>query len=120
MDVAVAFDRGVTVHDTLRLGDLLIDTAQRAARPLMAELVVDDRSGMPRDFSVPVAGHGWVSTNPSGTCSSGCWAPHSRTTSGTNGILVPRMNDNPAACSATWLASEIIPASATTVTSVSR
>ena len=29
------------------------------------------------------------------------------------------MNDNPAACSATWLASEIIPASATTVTSVS-
>ena len=27
------------------------------------------------------------------------------------------MNDNPAACRATWLASEIIPASATTVTS---
>ena len=28
------------------------------------------------------------------------------------------MNDNPAACNAVWLASEIIPASATTVTSV--
>ena len=34
-------------------------------------------------------------------------------------MRVPRMNDNPAACRATWLASEIIPASATTVTSVS-
>ena len=34
-------------------------------------------------------------------------------------MRVPRMNDNPAACSAIWLASEIIPASATTVTSVS-
>ena len=34
-------------------------------------------------------------------------------------MRAPRMNDSPAACSATWLASEIIPASATTVTSVS-
>jgi hypothetical protein len=34
-------------------------------------------------------------------------------------MRVPRMNDNPAACRATWLASEIMPASATTVTSVS-
>ncbi len=33
-------------------------------------------------------------------------------------MRVPRMNDNLAACKATWLASEIIPASATTVTSV--
>ena len=33
-------------------------------------------------------------------------------------MRAPRMNDNPAACSATWLASEIMPASATTVTSV--
>jgi hypothetical protein len=33
-------------------------------------------------------------------------------------MRVPRKNDNPAACSAIWLASEIIPASATTVTSV--
>ena len=32
----------MTVHGTLRFGDLLIDTAQRAARPVMAELVVDD------------------------------------------------------------------------------
>jgi hypothetical protein len=45
---------------------------------------------------------------------------HSRTTSGSNGILVSKMNDNPAACSAIWLASEIVPASATTVTSLSR
>jgi hypothetical protein len=29
------------------------------------------------------------------------------------------MNDNPAACIAVWLASEIMPTSATTVTSVS-
>ena len=42
LDVAVAFDRGVTVDGTLGFGDLLIDTAQRAARPVMAELVVDD------------------------------------------------------------------------------
>ena len=30
----------------------------------------------------------------------------------------PRMNESPTACRATWLASDIIPASATTVTSV--
>ena len=75
------------------------------------------RSGMPRAFSLLVAGHGWVRVSPSGIASSGCLSRHSRTTSGRCGIRVPKMNDNPAACRATWLASEIIPASATTVTS---
>ncbi len=74
---------------------------------------------MPRAFSLLVAGHGWVSTSPSGIVLVGVLSRHSRTTSGRNGIRAPRMNDNPAACSATWLASEIMPASATTVTSVS-
>jgi hypothetical protein len=36
---------------------------------------------------------------------------------GTSGIFIPRMNDGPAASIAFWFASEIIPASATTVTS---
>src|SRR6516225_5436008 len=76
------------------------------------------RSGIPRALSLLVDGHGWVNTSPSGICSSGCLSRHSRTTSGSNGILVPRMNDNPAACRAIWLASETNPASATTVTSV--
>jgi hypothetical protein len=37
---------------------------------------------------------------------------------GYEGDAVPRMNESPETCSAIWLASEIIPASATTVTSV--
>jgi hypothetical protein len=36
---------------------------------------------------------------------------------GTSGIFMPKMNDKPAASIAFWFASEIIPASATTVTS---
>jgi hypothetical protein len=42
-------------------------------------------------------------------------AAHSRTASGRCGIRAPRMNDNPAARKGAWLASEIMPASATTV-----
>ena len=53
------------------------------------------RSGIPRAFSLLVAGQGWVSTSPSGIASSGCLSRHSRTTSGRNGMRVPRMKDNP-------------------------
>ncbi len=42
LDVAVAFDRGFAVDGALGFGDLLIDPAQRAPGPVMAELVVDD------------------------------------------------------------------------------
>src|SRR5271167_408017 len=73
---------------------------------------------MPRAFSLLLAGHGWVNICPSGIAWSGWVSRHSRTTSGTKGMRVPRMNESPEACSAIWLASEIIPASATTVTSV--
>ncbi len=51
--------------------------------------------------------------------SSGCSWYHAWTTYGTSGIRAPRMNDNPAASMACWLAAEIMPASATTVTSAS-
>ena len=47
LDEPVAFDRGVTVDGPFGLGDLLVDAAQRAPRPVMAELVVDDPVGDP-------------------------------------------------------------------------
>ena len=42
LDVAVAFDRGVPVDGPFGLADLLVDAAQRAPGPVVAELVVDD------------------------------------------------------------------------------
>lgn len=72
-----------------------------------------------RRLSPGPAGHGWVKTCPSGICSSGWSRRHAWTTCGTSLILAPRMNDNPACSIARWLAAEIMPASATTVTSAS-
>jgi hypothetical protein len=45
LDVAVALDRGFPLDSAFGLGDLFVDAAQRAPRPVAAELVVDDTVG---------------------------------------------------------------------------
>jgi hypothetical protein len=118
LDEPVAFDRGVARHRVLGLGALFVDTAKRAPGPVVAVLVVDDPVGN----SPGLLGGGrrlrLAEHVPVGTSRPGWVSRHRRITSGRWVIRVPRMNDKPAAWIALWLASEIMPASAT-VTSVS-
>ena len=58
LDVAVAFDRGIPVDGALGFGDLLIDPAQRAPGPVVAELVVDDPIRDAAGLLTAGAGHG--------------------------------------------------------------
>ena len=116
LDEPVAFDRGLAGDGLLGLGDLFVDAVQGAPSPVRPVLVVDD---LVAALVLGPAGQGWVKMCQSGICSSGCSWRHAWTTYGTSGIRAPRMNDNPAASMACWLAAEIMPASATTVTSAS-
>ena len=83
LDVAVALDRGFPLDSAFGLGDLFVDAAQRAPRPVAAELVADDTVGDATGLLAAGGRLGLVNTSPSGMSSSGCLSRHSRTTSGT-------------------------------------
>ena len=81
----------------LGFGDLLVDAAQRAPGPVVAVLVVDDPIGDAAGLLTAGGRPRLGEDLPVGDVSPGCLSRHSRTTSGTNGMRVPRMNDNPEA-----------------------
>jgi hypothetical protein len=96
---------------------LLIDAAQRPAGPAGLVLAVDL---LVVALRAGAGGPGLGEYVPVGDLSPGCSCRHLSTWQGTPGTFMPRMNDSPAASIAFWFASEIIPASATTVTPGSR
>jgi hypothetical protein len=119
LDESVALDRGVAVDGLLGCGDLFVDAAQCASGPVFAELVVDDAvgdaTGVLTAGSRPRLGQHQAVRN----CLAGVLlaplADHvgQQRDAGAQDVGQPRR------LRATWLASEIIPASATTVTSAS-
>jgi hypothetical protein len=114
LDEPVALNRGLTRNGFLGLGDLFVDAAQGAPGPIVPVLVVDDlvpalvarpgRPGLDEHLSVRDVLAGMLTTPLVDRV--GTWP-----------IRAPRMNDNPASSIAFWLAAEIMPASATIVTS---
>src|SRR3954469_24354020 len=84
------------VHGPFGLGDLFVDPAQRAPRPVVAVLVMDDPVWDPAGLLRRRGWPGLGQYQPIGNSLVGCLSRHSRTTSGRYGMRAPRMNDNPA------------------------
>src|SRR4051794_8727379 len=76
LDVAVAFDRGVTVYGTLGFGDLFVDTTPGLARPVMSVLIVDHPVRNPADLLRRGGWPGLSQHQPSEIASFGCSSRH--------------------------------------------
>jgi hypothetical protein len=114
LDEPVALDRGEPGDRFRGLGDLLVDAVQRPPGPVGPVGVVDD---LATALVLRPGGPGLGEDVPVGDLPAQVLPPQLADHLGDVGTFIPRMNDSLAASIAFMFASEIVPASATTVTS---